>query len=121
MSKSDPLSEAIHESNETNGSKLQPTEEKAPSPAEPPYSIFTYSEKWMIVTIASTAGIMRLVLQFEFFVSSQIHVSCSSPLSTNIYFSAIPTIAQAFRKSTELINLTITVNMVVQGICEDYC
>ena len=40
-----------------------------------------------------------------------------SPLTANIYFPAIPTISSAFHKSTELINLTVTVYMVVQGIC----
>ncbi|KAJ7633496.1 major facilitator superfamily domain-containing protein [Mycena polygramma] len=51
-------------------------------------------------------------------------VSCSAsgrymletPLSANIYFPAIPTIALAFNKSIELINLTVTINMVLQGV-----
>lgn len=46
-------------------------------------------------------------------------VQCfSSPLTANIYLPAIPTIAAAFNKSTELINLTVTVYMVLQGICK---
>ncbi|EMD41894.1 hypothetical protein CERSUDRAFT_102285 [Gelatoporia subvermispora B] len=38
------------------------------------------------------------------------------PLTANIYFPAIPVIASAFNKSVELINLTVTVYMVLQGI-----
>jgi MFS family permease len=44
-------------------------------------------------------------------------VQClSSPLTANIYLPAIPTIAAAFNKSIELINLTVTVYMVLQGV-----
>ncbi|KAF9446558.1 MFS general substrate transporter [Macrolepiota fuliginosa MF-IS2] len=38
-----------------------------------------------------------------------------SPFTANIYFPAIPTIAQAFDKPIELINLTVTVYVVLQG------
>ncbi|EIW79693.1 MFS general substrate transporter [Coniophora puteana RWD-64-598 SS2] len=62
-----------------------------------PYSIYSYREKWFIVIIASVAGTF-------------------SPLTANIYFPAIPTIAVAFNKSEELINLTVTVYMVLQGV-----
>ena len=41
-----------------------------------------------------------------------------SPLTENIYLPAIPTISAAFHETTELINLTVTVYMVVQGICK---
>ncbi|EGO05326.1 hypothetical protein SERLA73DRAFT_157893 [Serpula lacrymans var. lacrymans S7.3] len=64
---------------------------------EKPYSIYTHSEKWIIVSIASVAGLF-------------------SPLTSNIYFPAIPTIATAFHKSIELINLTVTVYLVLQGV-----
>ena len=40
----------------------------------------------------------------------------SSPFSSAIYFPAIPTMAAAFGKSVELINLTVTMYMVFQGI-----
>ncbi|KAF9567134.1 MFS general substrate transporter [Agrocybe pediades] len=39
-----------------------------------------------------------------------------SPLTANIYFPAIPAISQAFGKSTELINLTVTMYLVLQGV-----
>lgn len=46
-------------------------------------------------------------------------VKCfSSPLTANIYLPAIPTIAASFDKSIELINLTVTVYMILQGVCK---
>lgn len=47
--------------------------------------------------------------------------SCNSncsPLTANIYFPAIPTMASAFHVSIEKINLTVTVYMIMQGICK---
>ncbi|KDQ50724.1 hypothetical protein JAAARDRAFT_74054 [Jaapia argillacea MUCL 33604] len=64
---------------------------------EKPYSIYTRREKWIIVTLASVAGIF-------------------SPLTASIYLPAIPVIATAFHKSVELINLTVTIYMVMQGV-----
>ncbi|KAJ3733048.1 MFS general substrate transporter [Lentinula guzmanii] len=66
-------------------------------PTERPYSVYTSKEKWFIATLVSFAGIF-------------------SPLTANIYFPAIPTIAAAFHKSTELINLTVTMYMLLQGL-----
>lgn len=73
---------------------------QAVSPAEvqKPYSVFSRQEKWFIVSVVSFAGIF-------------------SPFTANIYFPAIPALVSAFHKSTELINLTVTVYMVVQAIC----
>ncbi|KAI0830472.1 MFS general substrate transporter [Trametes gibbosa] len=68
----------------------------ADSPQKP-YSVYTNQEKWFIVAVTSFAALF-------------------SPLTANIYFPAIPTIAAAFHESTELINLTVTVYMIVQGI-----
>ncbi|KAL0953544.1 hypothetical protein HGRIS_004766 [Hohenbuehelia grisea] len=62
-----------------------------------PYSIYTPKEKWFIVGLSAFAGLF-------------------SGLTSNIYFPAIPVIANAFNKSTELINLTVTVYLVLQGI-----
>ncbi|KAJ6511665.1 MFS general substrate transporter [Mycena vulgaris] len=59
--------------------------------------VFTPREKWFLVSLISFGGLF-------------------SPLSANIYFPAIPTLAVAFNKSIELINLTVTLNMVFQGI-----
>lgn len=46
------------------------------------------------------------------------HVLAISPLTANIYFPAIPELSRVFGKSVELINLTVTMYMVLQGICE---
>ncbi|KAF2797294.1 MFS general substrate transporter [Melanomma pulvis-pyrius CBS 109.77] len=64
---------------------------------EVPYSIYSRKEKWLIVAMVALAGFY-------------------SPLPANIYFPAIPTIAKAFNKSTDLINQTVTVYLVFQGI-----
>ncbi|KAJ7252085.1 major facilitator superfamily domain-containing protein [Mycena haematopus] len=74
-----------------------PVSEASPPLIEEPYSIYTQSEKWFIVSLISFGGLF-------------------SPLSANIYFPAIPTLAIAFNKSIELINLTVTLNMVFQGL-----
>ncbi|KAJ4486629.1 major facilitator superfamily domain-containing protein [Lentinula edodes] len=62
-----------------------------------PYSIYTRNEKWFLVLLIAISGLF-------------------SPLTANVYFPAIPAIAGAFHKSTELINLTITMYMIFQGI-----
>jgi MFS family permease len=41
----------------------------------------------------------------------------NSPLTANIYFPAIPVMSKEFHKSIELINLTVTMYMVMQGLC----
>ncbi|KZO97076.1 MFS general substrate transporter [Calocera viscosa TUFC12733] len=58
---------------------------------------FATWEKWVIVFITSIAAI-------------------HSPLAANLYFPAIPIIADAFGKSIELINVTVTVYMLLQGL-----
>ncbi|KAH9937306.1 major facilitator superfamily domain-containing protein [Fomitopsis serialis] len=70
--------------------------ERPPS-EKPAYSIYTSDEKWFIVAVAGLAALF-------------------SPFTANIYFPAIPTIANAFNRSIEDINLTVTVYMVVQGV-----
>ncbi|EKM49547.1 uncharacterized protein PHACADRAFT_214109 [Phanerochaete carnosa HHB-10118-sp] len=69
-----------------------------PRPAlNKPYSIYTKREKWTIVAIAAVAGLF-------------------SPLTSQVYFPALPTLVQAFHTSTERINLTVTMYIVLQGI-----
>lgn len=41
-----------------------------------------------------------------------------SPMTANIYFPAIPLLSQDFGISVSLINLTVTVYLIFQGICE---
>ncbi|KAH9835929.1 MFS general substrate transporter [Rhodofomes roseus] len=81
-----------HDVHSMTGSK-----ERLPPSQEKPYSIYTTDEKWFIVAVAALAALF-------------------SPFTANIYFPAIPTMADAFNRSIEDINLTVTVYMVVQGI-----
>ncbi len=62
-----------------------------------PYSIFTSRQKALIVTIVS-------------------HAATFSAFASNIYFPAIPAIAKSLHVTPELINLTITSYMILQGL-----
>ncbi|KAE9393308.1 MFS general substrate transporter [Gymnopus androsaceus JB14] len=83
--------ESAPPTNEILGNETELLNEK------PPYSIYTKNEKWFLVLLIAISGLF-------------------SPLTSNVYFPAIPTIASAFHKSTELINLTVTMYMVFQGV-----
>ncbi|KAG1864777.1 major facilitator superfamily domain-containing protein [Suillus subalutaceus] len=87
-------SKTVTEGAVTHGLEKQKDNEQV---AEKPYSIYTRREKWFIVMVASSAALF-------------------SPLTANVYFPAIPTIASAFHTSIESINLSVTVYMVLQGI-----
>ncbi|KAG9048823.1 hypothetical protein FS837_011906 [Tulasnella sp. UAMH 9824] len=89
---------------------VSPPSPQSPIPAAPsaippqsvstssaPFSAFSKGEKWTIVAMAGVAGIF-------------------SPISGAIYFPAIPTIAKEFHTSISLINLTVTVYMIAQGV-----
>ena len=66
--------------------------------AEEAYSVYTPTEKWLIVCLVAIAGLF-------------------SPLPANIYFPAIPLLADTFGTSIELMNQTVTVYLVMQGLC----
>ncbi|KAG6866038.1 hypothetical protein C0991_009135, partial [Blastosporella zonata] len=82
---------------DTHEMPAPPTVTTAKVEPDRPFSIFTSREKWFIVSVVAFAGLF-------------------SPLTSNIYFPAIPTISRAFNKSTELINLTVTMYIVMQGL-----
>lgn len=63
----------------------------------PPFSVFTLQQKRFIVLMVAMAG---------FF----------SPLSANIYFPALNTLATDFHVSSAIINLTLTSYMIFQGL-----
>ncbi|KAI0727810.1 major facilitator superfamily domain-containing protein [Fomitopsis betulina] len=92
-----------HDSHETDAQvvtdrkSVSKDAQSAPQEVQKPYSVFTQNDKWLIVAVSSLAALF-------------------SPLTANIYLPAIPTIARAFNRSTEDINLTVTVYMVVQGV-----
>ncbi|KAF5343027.1 hypothetical protein D9758_011113 [Tetrapyrgos nigripes] len=75
----------------------KPTTTTTTKTTKAPYSVYSKNEKWFIVLVIAVSGLF-------------------SPLTANVYFPAIPAMAKAFNKSTELINLTITMYMVFQGI-----
>lgn len=87
----------VHDAVEDGRGEKEANRSPAVEALEKPYSIYTAGEKWFIVTIAAFAALF-------------------SPFTANIYFPAIPTIAAAFHRSIEDINLTVTVYMVVQGV-----
>ncbi|KZT33040.1 MFS general substrate transporter [Sistotremastrum suecicum HHB10207 ss-3] len=77
--------------------KVDPeTYQDKPQKAEP-YSIYTKREKWFLVALGSFACLL-------------------SPLTSNIYLPVLPLLSLEFHKSVELINLTVTSYMVLQGI-----
>jgi hypothetical protein len=83
---------------------------------KPKFSVYSVHEKWIIVGMASVAGIFRSAE-----IPFQTHIILRarySPLTANIYLPAIPTLVNAFHKSIEDINLTVTMYMVFQGLCK---
>lgn len=63
----------------------------------PVHSAFSKKQKNFIVFMTAVAGVF-------------------SPLSANIYFPALNTLAQEMRVSSNLINLTLTTYMIFQGL-----
>lgn len=62
-----------------------------------PYTVFTRTERWLITLIMGTA---------MFF----------SPMTANIYFPAMPTLAKETSSTIQEINLTITTYVILQGV-----
>ena len=67
------------------------------APSGPAYSVFSDRQRSFIVFMVACAG---------FF----------SPLSANIYFPALNALSRDLRVSSELINLTLTSYMILQGL-----
>ncbi|KAF1797118.1 major facilitator superfamily domain-containing protein [Mucor lusitanicus] len=78
----------------------QEEEDDLPSVVEP-YSIFTKRKKAVIVGIASCSALF-------------------SPLSSNIYYPAIEVLQKDMHTTINMINLTITMYMVFQGISPSF-
>ncbi|KAK1721095.1 LOW QUALITY PROTEIN: hypothetical protein BDP67DRAFT_594252 [Colletotrichum lupini] len=64
---------------------------------EPPYHVFTKKQKWVVIVIIGAAGLF-------------------SGLSSNIYFLALDTIARDLNISSQIVSLTITSYLIIQGI-----
>ncbi|KAB8236906.1 major facilitator superfamily domain-containing protein [Aspergillus alliaceus] len=67
------------------------------APPEARYSIFDKRQRWLIIAIVSTAATF-------------------SGFASNIYFPALPTIADDLNVSLELVNLTVTSYLIIQGL-----
>ncbi|WVQ78721.1 hypothetical protein IAT38_000808 [Cryptococcus sp. DSM 104549] len=76
---------------------LQHTQTNATTASAKAYSAFTPGQKWFIVVFSALGAIF-------------------SPISTNIYVPAIPTLAKAFNTTTERINLTVTMYLIFQAL-----
>lgn len=69
---------------------------------DPLDSVYTSREKWFIVAVVAFAGLFRWALLPLAVARSLLTLSLYSPLTANVYFPAIPTIAHAFNSSTEV-------------------
>ncbi|KAJ5676219.1 hypothetical protein N7462_009116 [Penicillium macrosclerotiorum] len=77
---------------------ISPPESATP---EVPYTIFDKRQKWLIVFIVSFAATF-------------------SGFASNIYFPALPTIANDLKVSLELVNLTVTSYLIFQGLAPSF-
>jgi multidrug resistance protein len=81
-------------------SHIEPTE-TAPDNSQPLFSAFSKYEKLFIVTMVTLAS---------FF----------SPLSGQIYYPVMPTLVRNYQLTPELINLTITTYLILQGLAPSF-
>lgn len=79
----------------TSGEATEPAEQQSP------YSLFRPWEKAFIISMTTVAGL-------------------ASPLSSQIYYPALPILAQHYEKTMTLVNLTITTYMIVQGLAPSF-
>lgn len=78
-----------------------------------PYSIFDKRQKAIIVAVASVAATCECDCSFE---AEDMLNAVVSGFASNIYFPAIPTIADDLSVSTDLVNLTVTSYLIFQAI-----
>ncbi|CAG8410728.1 unnamed protein product [Penicillium salamii] len=86
--------------NETDSS-LQPSITEKTTTPEPLYTIFDKRQKWLIIILVTVAATF-------------------SAFASNIYFPALPTIADDLNVSLELVNLTVTSYLIFQGIAPSF-
>lgn len=88
-------------------------------PAEEPYSIFDKRQRAcvvLIVSIAATCKTLRVPRQEYSTLKRPANKDKVSGFSSNIYFPAIPTIADDLGVSNELVNVTVTSYLIFQGL-----
>ncbi|KUL91527.1 hypothetical protein ZTR_01823 [Talaromyces verruculosus] len=109
----DSSTENIHTANEAHPEVEKETENETPkdSPealtktsttlSQKPYTAFTTTQKWFIVSMATAAS---------FF----------SPLSGQIYFPVLPVLTQNYHLSQTLLNISVTTYMIFQGLAPSF-
>ncbi|KAG8855703.1 hypothetical protein FRB96_006747 [Tulasnella sp. 330] len=101
---SKPLTNNQVESTQSNDAKpisFQPIQRSTTTGSGKPYSAFSQSTKWLIVCLGGLAAIF-------------------SPISSNIFVPAIPTLAHDFNKSNEKISLAVTIYLIFQAITPSF-
>ncbi|KAI1057074.1 hypothetical protein LB507_002467 [Fusarium sp. FIESC RH6] len=89
--------ESVHTLPERQDSEQHPDSETEEEQQDVPYSSFTTWQKRLIVLAAATTALF-------------------SPMTAQIYFPALPAIANDLNVTTSQINLTVTTYMIFQGI-----
>ncbi|OJJ50237.1 hypothetical protein ASPZODRAFT_128863 [Penicilliopsis zonata CBS 506.65] len=99
----EPVSESTLEITKTEVSEkiVAVAVDERPETPPPPFSAFSKNQKWTIAGLCSLAAIF-------------------GPISSNIYVPAIPQIVKDFHKTTQTIDLTLTVYLVFQAVSPSF-
>ncbi|BCR97120.1 uncharacterized protein AKAW2_30439A [Aspergillus luchuensis] len=100
------IQENDHRNHDTNESRcnegtIMNDSQGESRPADTSYSHFTNYERIFIIAMAALASLM-------------------SPISSQIYYPALPVLAGHYRVSDTLINLSVTVYMIIQGLAPSF-
>ncbi|CEJ57865.1 Putative Citrate synthase [Penicillium brasilianum] len=93
--------EGANDEDEENAEPVETTSLLSHASPQKPYSVFSNTQKRLIILVAAIA-------------------STFSPLSANIYFPALSSIAKDLGVSPSQINLTITTYMICQGLAPTF-
>ncbi|GMF68477.1 unnamed protein product [Aspergillus oryzae] len=88
----------------------------SPPVPDAPYSIFDKRQKWLIIAIVSTAATCKFENHSVTKKICRLTSTTVSGFASNIYFPALPTIADDLGVSLELVNLTVTSYLIFQGL-----
>ncbi|KAL0944527.1 major facilitator superfamily transporter [Colletotrichum truncatum] len=87
-----PANESRNPFDDSNAQEDSPVQS-----TDQPYHVFTRRQKWFVISIISAAGLF-------------------SGLSSNIYFPSLDAISRDLHVSLEMVSLTITSYLIIQGI-----
>ncbi|WQF84110.1 Putative major facilitator superfamily, MFS transporter superfamily [Colletotrichum destructivum] len=93
-----------------------PTCPRSPTEPDEPYSIFDIRQKRIIIFIVSAAATCTFGCCPSFSRDTLLTFQTVSGFASNIYFPALPTIADDLNVSVELVNLTVTTYLVFQAL-----